>query len=154
MEYSEITKQYWRKEDWENLEKIKSVSDLYIIASGIISRMPQPFIQVCGPISTGGLGSIEANLSAFNKIIIDLQKRGLNVFDQMPFEIPMQKLQEKLVSKGEYLESLLTDFYYPIFESGLISAFYFIPGWQTSFGAKCEHEKAKELGIEIIYLQF
>jgi len=70
----------------------------------------------------------------------------------MPFEEPMQKLKTKLTSKGEYLSNILTDFYYPIFESGLISTFYFMPGWQTSFGAKCEHKKAKELGIKIVYL--
>ena len=57
MEFSEITKKYWTKEDWENLEKTESVEDLYFISS-----------------------------------------------------------------------------------------------WQTSFRAKCEHEKAKKLGIKIVYL--
>lgn len=152
MEFSEITKKYWTKENWENLEKVESVGDLYIIAQSVISRMPKPFVQVCGPIATGGLGSIEANLNTFNEKIKELQKQGLIVFDQMPFEEPMQKLKTKLSSNGEYLSDILTDFYYPIFESGQISAFYFISGWQTSFGAKCEHERAKELGIEIIYL--
>ncbi len=152
MELSEITKQYWTKEDWENLEKVESVGDLYIIAQSIISRMPKPFVQVCGPIATGGLGSIEANLNAFNETIKKLQNEGLTVFDQMPFEEPMQKLKTKIASKGEYLSDILTGFYYPIFKSGMISAFYFMPNWRTSFGAKCEHEKAKELGIKIVYL--
>lgn len=152
MEFSEITKQFWTKEDWENLEKIESVKDLYFIAMGVINRMPRPIVQVCGPIATGGLGSIEANLDVFNETIKKLQKDGINVFDQMPFEEPMQKLKTKLSSKGKYMNSILTDFYYPIFESGLVSTFYFMPGWQTSFGAKCEHEKAKELGIKIVYL--
>jgi len=44
MEFSEITKQYWMKEDWENLEKVESVQDLYIIAQNIISKMPKPFV--------------------------------------------------------------------------------------------------------------
>lgn len=152
MEFSEITKQYWTKEDWENLEKVESVGDLYIIAQNIISKMPKPFVQVCGPIATGGLGSIEANLNTFNETIKRLQSQGLNVFDQMPFEEPMQKLKKKMVSREEALNIFLTDFYYPIFESGQVSAFYFMPGWQTSFGAKCEHEKIKELGIKIVYL--
>ena len=30
MEFSEITKQYWIKEDWENLEKVESVQDWQI----------------------------------------------------------------------------------------------------------------------------
>ena len=152
MEFSEITKQYWIKEDWENLEKVESTGDLYVIAQNIISKMPKPFVQVCGPIATGGLGSIEANLNTFNETIKKLQNEGIVIFDQMPFEEPMQKLKARLYSKGEYMNSILTDFYYPIFESGQVSAFYFMPGWQTSFGAKCEHEKVKELGIKIVYL--
>ncbi len=152
MEFSEITKKYWTKEDWENLEKVELVGDLYIIAQSIIFRMPKPFVQVCGPIATGGLNSIKANLNAFNETIKKLQSQGLNIFDQMPFEEPMQKLKKKIISEGEAVNSILTDFYYPIFKSGLISAFYFMPGWQTSFGAKCEHKKAKELGIKIVYL--
>ncbi|MCM2339106.1 MAG: DUF4406 domain-containing protein [Burkholderiales bacterium] len=152
MEISEITKQYWTKEDWENLEKVESAGDLYIIAQDVISRMPKPFVQVCGPIATGGLGSLDANLNLFNETIKELQNEGLSVFDQMPFEDSMQRLKKKITSKSEVVTTILTDFYYPIFESGLISAFYFIPGWETSFGAKCEHEKAKELGIKIVYL--
>lgn len=152
MEISEITKKYWTKENWENLEKVLSVGDLYIIAQDVISRMPKPFVQVCGPIATGGLGSIEANLNAFNETIKKLQNEGLSVFDQIPFEGSMQKLKKKITSKSEVVTAILTDFYYPIFESGLISAFYFMPNWQTSFGAKCEHEKVKELGIKIVYL--
>jgi len=152
MEFSKITKQYWTKEDWENLEKVESVGDLYIIAQDVISSMPKPFVQVCGPIATGGLGSIDANLNAFNETIKKLQNEGLTVFDQMPFEEPMQILKKKIGSKSEVVSAILTDFYYPIFESGFISTFYFMPNWQTSFGAKCEHEKVKELGIKIVYL--
>ncbi len=153
MEISEATKKYWTKEDWENLEKVESVGDLYLIAMNVISKMPKPFIEVCGPVApNGGLGSVEANLNAFNETIKKLQSEGMIVFDQMPFEEPMQKLKVKLASKGEFLNNVLSDFYYPIFESGVVSAFYFMPNWQTSFGAKCEHEKAKELGIKIIYL--
>lgn len=152
MEFSEITKKYWTKEDWENLEKVESVGDLYIIAQSIISRMPKPFVQVCGPVATGGLGSIELNLNIFNETIKKLQKQELVVFDQMPFEESMQRLKNKSDSKGEIIDSILKDFYYPIFESGFVSAFYFMPNWESSFGAKCEHQKAQELGIKIVYL--
>lgn len=152
MEFSEITKKYWTKEDWENLDKADSISDLYIIAQNIISKMPKPFVQVCGPIATGGFGSLEKNLSAFNETIKKLQTEGLIVFDQMPFEVPMQRIKEKFTSKSEVISSILTDFYYPIFESGMISAFYFMPNWESSFGAKCEHQKVQELGVKIVYL--
>ena len=90
MEFSEVTKKYWKDEDWDNLEKAESMVDMHIIAERIINRMPKPIVQVCGPIANGGLGSFEANLNAFNETIKSLQQQGLNVFDQMPFEIPMQ----------------------------------------------------------------
>lgn len=152
MEISEVTKKYWEKEDWDNLENANSIDDLYMIAQIIISRMQKPLIQVCGPITTGGLSSVEANLNAFNETIKKLQNDGLNVFDQMPFEKSMERITKSIGSKSEASGSILTNFYYPIFKSGVISTFYFMPNWQSSFGAKCEHEKAKELGIKIVYL--
>ena len=107
---------------------------------------------MCGPIAeTGGLHSIEANLKVFNNTIIQLQKNGLRIFDQMPFEDKMQELKAKM-NREDFLKELDDDFYMPIFESGVVSTFYFIPGWETSNGAKFEHEKAKELGIKIVYL--
>ena len=151
MEFSEISKKYWEEKDWQDVDNAKSMAALYVVAKRIIERMPKPIVEVCGPIANGGLGSIEANLNAFNETIKKLQKEGLNVFDQMPLEESMQKFKvgndmDKLV------ESILKDFYMPIFKSGAISAFYFMPGWESSRGAIWEHKIAKELNIEIIYL--
>ncbi|MFZ2072590.1 MAG: DUF4406 domain-containing protein [Minisyncoccia bacterium] len=151
MELSKKTKEYWEEKDWEDLEKAENMAELFVVAKRIIERMEKPLAQVCGPISTGGLGSIDANLCAFNKKIKELQDKGLNMFDQMPFQISMKKLTERF-SPDRYFDSILTDFYCPLFESGAISRFYFLPDWQSSKGAKWEHEQAKRLGIEIIYL--
>ncbi len=151
MELSKKTKEYWKDQDWKDLEKVENVADLYTIAERIITRMEKPLIQVCGPIGTGGLGSIEKNLDAFNNTILYLQSKGLSVFDQMPFEAQMQNLKKKF-SAEKVVNNILNDFYLPIFKSGSISTFYFMPNWQTSFGAKWEHEEAQRLGIEIIYL--
>ncbi|MBP6883770.1 MAG: DUF4406 domain-containing protein [Candidatus Pacebacteria bacterium] len=151
MEFSEITKKYWEPKDWEDLANVKSFKDLYIIAERVIARQPKPIIQVCGPIATGGLGTIEANLNAFNETIKKLQDQGFSIFDQMPYEEPMQTLKT-LDPSDDHLERILTDFYWPIFNSGLVSAMYFMPNWQTSNGATKEHAKAIELGIKIVYL--
>ena len=151
MQFSEITKKYWRDADWQDLKNAESMKDMHTIALRIIERMPRPIVQICGPVATGGLGSVELNLEVFNDSIKALQEKGLNVFDQMPFEIPMQDLKKE-ISVEQIGKDILNDFYMPIFKSGDISAFYFMPSWQTSNGAKWEHEEAKKLGIKILYL--
>jgi hypothetical protein len=152
MEFSQKTKQYWDKDDLEKVNKVISIEELYTIAKKIVTKMPKPIVQVCGPISTGGQGSIEANLNLFNQTILSLQAQDLSVFDQMPFEESMARLSLELRAQGKYDNSILTDFYFPLFESGNISTFYFLPNWQSSVGARAEHQKAEELGIKIIYL--
>ena len=151
MELSDITKKYFRDEDWQDINEAESIKDLFNIASRIMDRVPEPRVQVCGPISTGGKGSVDANLEVFSNKIKELQKDGFNVFDQMPFEWPMQGIKFNLPA-GVYPESILNDFYLPIFESGLISEFYFMPNWKTSRGANWEHGEAQRLGIKINYL--
>jgi hypothetical protein len=151
MKLSKKTKQYWWENDWKDLENAKSVADLHAIAERIISRMNKPLIQVCGPIGTGGLGSVEKNLNVFNDTIIKLQEKGFDIFDQMPFEDQMQNMKKKF-SSDQVVENILNHFYLPIFKSGAISTFYFMPGWQTSIGANWEHEEAQKLGIKIVYL--
>jgi len=151
MELSKKTKEYWKEKDWQDLEKSQNIKDLYTIAERVISRMPKPMVSVCGPIATGGFGSIDKNLELFNNEIIKLQKNLINVFDQMPFEDMMQKLKITM-GLDQCCKSIVDDFYLPIFNSGYISDFYFIKNWESSNGAKWEHEIAKKLGIKINYL--
>jgi hypothetical protein len=113
--------------------------------------MPHGVVQVCGPIATGGLGTLEANLHAFNDQIKRLQSQGLHVFDQMPFEIPMQELKKDL-KPGEYATSILDDFYLPLMQNDKVTTFYFMPNWETSTGARWEHDLVTKMGKEIKYL--
>jgi hypothetical protein len=145
---SEVTQKYWTSEDFLELNQADTVASMYAIARRVIGRMPRPIVEVCGPIASGGLGNPEANLELFNKTIQKLQDQALNVFDQMPFEIPMQQLKKKLAHPSEILDG----FYLPLFESKDISTLYFIPNWQSSIGSNWEHDLGKKLGIEIIYL--
>ncbi len=64
----------------------------------------------------------------------------------------MARVKDK-VPTGEYATMLLTDFYQPLFETGLIKILYFLPDWQSSVGARWEHDQALKLGIEIVYLK-
>ncbi len=153
LKISQITMSYWTKDDFEQLHAARSVKEMLPIAIRILKRMPQGRIyQVCGPIGSGGfiplLGKedgVIANLNSFNNTIKYLQTQGLNVFDQMPFEHPMQKLKKE----GQYPEEILTDFYWPIFESKMIHGLKFMPNWKSSIGAEKEMNKSIELAQRV-----
>jgi hypothetical protein len=143
------TSKYWENKDYEALQKAQDFKDLYKIAHRIFARMPEGIGQVCGPIATGGLGSVAANLEKFDETVRTLQAEGKVLFDQMPFEWPMQEIKKKVTDGAN---TILQDFYLPLFESGKIKTLYFIKGWETSYGANWEHDQAKRLGIDIVYL--
>lgn len=136
----------------EHYARIKSANDHYelrVVAESIIALMDDPIGMVCGPISTGGLGTIEANEQQFIAAINRLVVLGHNIFDQMVFEPRMKDL---IVETEEYDWRILEHFYEPLFLSGRIRQKFFIPGWQSSTGATWEREQAKKLGITIIDL--
>jgi hypothetical protein len=151
MELSKETLQYWTDQDWKDLEQAETAKDMFTIAERIFSRMPAHIAQVCGPIGSGGLGSFEANLNAFNEEIKKLQRAGVHVFDQVPFEMPMQEIKKKMGTE-EAIKTILDHFYMPIFADTKVSTFYFMPNWQSSKGATWEHALAQQLGKEIKYL--
>lgn len=145
--------QYYTKEVLYAISECKDYEDMRNIAMDILKSMPKPLAQVCGPISTGGKGSIQKNIAELEYAMNKLVGQGINIFDQAPFEAPMQRI--KAESGKNHEESnleLLENFYKPLFESGLISTLYFLPDWQSSFGATWERKQAERLGIEIIDL--
>ncbi len=147
-----VTKQYWTEEDFQELEVATTFSGLRQVAQRVILKMPRPIVQVCGPISTGGLGNVPDNLQIFQSYIERLQKRGIHVFNQMPFEGPMGRIKLAQTDRsGE--KGILYDFYLPLFQSGLISKLYFMPNWYDSIGASWELAQAVRLQIpwEIIW---
>jgi len=144
-----IMNNYWKDGHYKELEKVKTFKEMLKIAFDILENMPKPITQVCGPISTGGKGSIEENLKMFPKAAEWLSRKGYNVFSQAPFESPIERVK---CNYSGYPYALLDEFYLPVFKSKLINIFAFLPGWQSSTGAKWEHEQAEKLGIEILYL--
>jgi hypothetical protein len=140
---------YWNIGNCIALDKAQKYNDLFDIAINFLPRMPQPLVQFCGPISTGGRGSIESNLAELDKAILFFAAKGIYIFDQIPFEEPMQRIKSSYES---YNHDLLDQFYLPIFESGYIKKFVFLPDWESSVGAKWENEWAKTNGLKIEYL--
>jgi hypothetical protein len=150
-EVSNITKQYWGGSDFQMLSSARSINEVYAVAVSVLSKMPESVAQVCGPISSGGRGSIEENLKYLNQVIFDLQEKGVAIFDQMPFEETIHRIINDETTNQKY-ENILYDFYEPLFTLNRIKTLYFVPGWESSRGANWEHNKASELGITISYL--
>ena len=102
--------------------------------------------MVCGPISTGGTGNQVHNFEVFNATLRGLERRGVKLFNQVPYEYGLRKLAYAWEAAGNtgYCTPILTVFYARVFESGAISQGWFIPKWRTSFGARWERQKLKD----------
>lgn len=103
--------------------------------------------QVCGPISTGGLGTRELNNARFALAIERAQANGLLVFNQLPFQEALVRLSR--YPEPGYNELNLEEFYGPIFACGHVRRVLFLSDWQTSRGARWERERAAEHAITI-----
>ncbi len=143
----------WCADDLRRLGKARSYTELLAVALEVARRLPTPVSEVCGPVTTGGKGSLTENLKWFGKAIEYLKEGGHNVFDQRPVEPHLQRLTYDAPADG-YPVSILYDFYLPLFESGAIHRMHFMPEWETSVGARWEREQAERLGIEIIDFPF
>lgn len=142
---------YFDAHDLTELRTAKTFEALRIIAFRVLGRMPRDTCMICGPISTGGI-SLERNLERFTRAINTLAMCGEHVFTQMPFELPVQRIR---MGRDSYTSGaeLLNEFYLPIFQSGKVARLCFLPDWRTSNGAKWEHDRAEELGIERKYFR-
>ena len=146
---------YYSNEALGKIKKAKSYGELLGIARDVLEIIHhqnplKPIAMLCGPISTGGVGSRKANLAIFCRAIDRISANGLLVFSQMPFEDDMERIYKSDPALQGLI--LLEQFYLPIFESGLVKLLCFLPGWEKSVGANWEHEQAKRLKIPIIYL--
>jgi len=142
--------EYWTEKDKQNAELAQTYGDLSVVAQGVAVRIPQPLVMVCGPISTGGLGSIEQNMVRFRKMIDFVKSLGENVFDQLPFEPYLWRIIRGPNDHGGF--HLLEDFYQPLFER-YFSGLYFIPDWESSAGTCWERGMAILLKKKIRDLQ-
>jgi len=98
-----------------------------------------------GPISTGGLGSIDENLRYFNKGIAEASRKGYNMFCQMPFE----ELFKAIHYEHEVHTSFfIKHFYKPLFKSNRISLLLQAENWESSSGACEEAKLCDRFGIE------
>lgn len=149
---------YYTEEDYKAIEAADICSELVPIAINILQRMCNAgcddIKQVCGPISTGGKGSVLENIAEIDKVICEFVEQGHQIFNQMPFEGAMERVHKEWEAAGNttYCQPILDEFYLPIFESGMVKNMVFLNDWQSSKGARWEHDQAMRLGINITYL--
>ena len=148
-ELSNFTDMEINKTKLDSAETFEELADIGIDILKQMNISGKPIVQMCGPISTGGLGSIEKNIARLEKAIEVANKKGLQVFNQAPFEGAMKRLAPKYPKVDGYCTAILEIFYRRIFESGFVKKGLFLPGWQSSKGATWERKLLSDLGIKI-----
>jgi len=138
---------------------IQDFSGLVNIARYELSKFHGRAEIVCGPITSGGLGSVEKNLAVFNSAIQGLIIQGRPVFNQMPYEDALFRLQAEHERRhGRHPEDksynpvVLEEFYLPLFQTRGFSRAWFLPHWRTSKGATWERNTLGGLGVCIVEL--
>jgi hypothetical protein len=141
---------YWSERETKALETVSSFEGAADLAVSILSRMNETgreIIQLCGPMSTGGLGNLAANMARFSFAIERAIENGLLVFNQIPFQQVIIRLCNFKDGQPHYNWEILEIFYRRVFESGHVHRALFLPGWESSTGAKWERDLVSRLGI-------
>jgi hypothetical protein len=159
-DFSQGLPTYWAEDHKLQLDAAETFHDIGALMLDVMRIMHasenQAITEVCGPISTGGRGSVIENLKVFSKTIQHLKHHhGHLIFDQMPFEEAIGRVSNATPlpeGAGTYHMGILDHCYLPLFESGMVKKFFFLPDWESSFGARWEHDVAQRLNIDIEYL--
>ncbi len=119
--------QYWKSEHHDALALVSTYAEMYDVVRKVIAGMPAPRGQVCGPISTGGAGLVEANLVCLGEAVTRLTEMGYTIFSQEPLQKHFGRIKKLQTDTefGQYNTALLDDLYRPLFESGEIHTLYF-----------------------------
>lgn len=134
----------------------ESFEALAAIACEQIRQRGKSLSIVCGPISTGGAGHQMWNLQIFNAVVAGLQRLGIDLFDQVPYEFGLRRLANAWHAEGHegYCMPILDVFYREVFECGYINRAYFLPGWTSSTGAKWERRHFDAAGVPVFDVEF
>ena len=68
---------HWTPEQADRLDTVRSLEEAGDLAVEILSQMresEQIILQVCGPMTSGGLGSLEANMARFERAVTFLEE--------------------------------------------------------------------------------
>jgi len=148
---------YWTPELLAELKAVEGdLPAMARIGIKIINSMPPDLHLVSGPITTGGVGTVEGNLLVFGRMIEYLANTAkLNVFSQRPFHeglVAFHMEWAKTAKPGDYCWPILLDFYAPLFATKRFKAFHFLHDYASSVGARWEYDQATQYGYDHIML--
>jgi hypothetical protein len=144
--------EHWTELEIEALKEAHTFEDAANIAICILGRMTSTrsqVIQICGPMSSGGLGSLSKNMERFELAIERAKLHGLVVFNQIPFQEAIIRLSDFQEGAEGYNTSILEVFYRKIFESGHIHKALFLEDWESSIGARWERDVVSRMDISV-----
>ncbi len=142
--------EHWTEIEIQALAGVSTFEELAEVAVCIVGRMSatgKEVVQICGPMSTGGLGNLKDNMARFRLAIDRAAENGILVFDQIPFQNEIIRLCSFKEGQDKYDWEILEVFYKRIFESGYVHRALFLPGWEDSVGASWERELTTKLGL-------
>lgn len=133
---------YWTDEHRLQAEEARDLHELLQVALSVVEAHPYspPLVVVCGPMSTGGFGCIEKNLRAFDISVRVLRESGYNVFNLHSFQDAIKSIVSHNPTTGVYARDILEVFCAGVYRSGKIMTAYFLPGSESSVGARWEKE--------------
>ncbi len=136
--------EWYSRQDLEDIQSASTITSLLGVALRIIRRQEArwPIDILCGPMTTGGTGDLEVNLKVFRRALDLLRQEDYRLFNQMPFQPVLARLASALPHRHGYCGAILTEFYFPLFETALEEGYFrkavFLPNWNTSHGARAE----------------
>src|SRR3989344_4776501 len=79
--------------DYFDIARAKTFEELLEIALNVVHRMDGEVAMLCGPITTGGAGTMEENMKRFTVATLWMWRNGRRVFSQIPFEDRVQEIK-------------------------------------------------------------
>jgi len=143
---------FWSEMDRQVVQEFTEPSILYLSAISILEKIKRhvsPVYFVIGPMTTGGLGSVEENFKVFEAAIeLVRHKTGGAVFNQVYFEDSFQRYTADFQSRhgvDKYPIAIMEDFYGPLLRDTHFHRVFRIEGWETSKGASWENKVCEEV---------
>jgi len=107
---------------------------------------------VLGPMTPKDGVTVNENMEALRRQSEQLSKDGWIVLELTSFQFVIDRLISSLeLVPGEYPWPILHEFTVPLIQSGWFPRLHFRSNFQDSIGAKHEHEKAYDAGLQIYY---